>query len=195
MFLRISDKINEIGADEVGRGPGAGPVVAAAVLLPPDWNDARIRDSKKLSEKVRKDMDSEIRRFALAIGIGEASPEEVDSLNILNATFLAMERALQEIEKQGILIEHLVIDGNSFKTHRNVPYDTLVKGDDKHLSVAAASIIAKVHRDNLMQKLHEQFPQYGWKTNMGYLSKAHIDAIKSQGITPYHRMSFVRKFI
>lgn len=192
---RISRFLHEVGIDEVGRGPGAGPVVAAAVILPPVYQNEKIKDSKALSARVRDSLDSVIKTSALAWGIGEASAAEVDELNILNATFLAMERALQDIEKKGVSPEFLVVDGNIFRTERNTPYELLVKGDQKHLSIAAASILAKNYRDSLMKELAKSHPGYGWESNMGYLSSAHISALKECGVTPYHRKSFLGKIL
>jgi ribonuclease HII len=192
---RISEFINEVGVDEVGRGPGAGPVVAAAVCFPPEYQNEKIKDSKALSARVRDSLDSEIKSSALGWGIGEASAAEVDDLNILNATFLAMERALQEIESKGLKIEFLAIDGNIFRTGRSTPYELIVKGDQKHLAIAAASILAKNYRDSLMGDLSKLYPLYGWESNMGYLSRGHISALKEHGISPYHRKSFLGKII
>lgn len=192
---RITDFLYETGIDEVGRGPGAGPVVAAAVIFPSDYSNPDIRDSKALSERQRMSLDEEIKQKAIAWGIGEASPEEIDTLNIANATFLAMERALIKLEESGIIANCLIVDGNSFKTDRKLPLSLLVKGDQKLLSIAGASIIAKNYRDSLMKEKALEYPGYGWETNMGYLSKTHIQAIKDLGVTPLHRKSFLRKIL
>jgi ribonuclease HII len=192
---RITEFLYETGIDEVGRGPGAGPVVAAAVIFPSGYSNPAIRDSKTLSEKQRLNLDLEIKQSAIAWGIGEATPEEIDTLNIANATFLAMERALVNLEKSGFFPDCLVVDGNTFKTERKVPLTLLVKGDQKLLSIAGASIIAKNYRDTMMKEIAKVYTGYGWETNMGYLSGAHIRAIKELGVTPLHRKSFLRKIL
>lgn len=177
----------EAGCDEAGRGCLAGPVVAAAVILPKDYSHAVLNDSKQLNETQRNQLKTEIIRDAIAYGIGLASPEEIDEINILNASFLAMNRAIDQLHKTP---EMLLIDGNRFKTKLDIPFECIIKGDGKYLSIAAASILAKTYRDELMKDLSEKYVGYGWKTNVGYPTPAHRKAIEKLGITPYHRKSF-----
>jgi ribonuclease HII len=182
----------EAGCDEAGRGCLAGAVFAAAVVLPSDFVSEELNDSKQLSEKQRLAFRLIIEREALAWAIGIVFPEEIDRINILNASFLAMHRAL---DKLNILPQHLLIDGNSFKPYKNIPYTTIVKGDAKYLSIAAASILAKTYRDEYMLRLHEEFPNYDWSNNKGYPTKKHRSAIRHSGVTPYHRKSFTSNFL
>ncbi len=177
----------EAGCDEAGRGCLAGPVVAAAVILPSDYKHSFLNDSKQLTEKKRVEIKGDIVKDAIAWGVGVASPGEIDEINILNASYLAMHRA---IEKLKVLPELLLIDGNRFKPFNEIPYECIIKGDGKFLSIAAASILAKTYRDDLMRQLAIQFPGYGWETNVGYPTRAHRDGIKKKGSTPHHRMSF-----
>lgn len=177
----------EAGCDEAGRGCLAGAVFAAAVILPPNFICEELNDSKQLSEKQRDALRPLIEKNALAWGVGIVSPAEIDEINILNASFLAMHRAIDQLS---ILPEHLLIDGNRFKKYKNIPHTTVVKGDGKYLSIAAASILAKTHRDAYMQRLHTEFPHYDWNKNKGYPTKKHRQGIKELGATPYHRMSF-----
>lgn len=177
----------EAGCDEVGRGCLCGPVVAAAVILPPDYANEFINDSKKLSKSNRNNLIEEIKTSALAWSIAEASVEEIDSINILHASFLAMSRA---VEGLNIKPEHLLIDGNRFKSNLNIPFSCIVKGDSHFASIAAASILAKVYRDDLMEKMAEIYPGYGWEKNVGYPTKAHREGIIKLGLTPIHRKSF-----
>ncbi|MDG1276287.1 MAG: ribonuclease HII [Algoriphagus sp.] len=177
----------EAGCDEVGRGCLAGPVVAAAVILPSDYSNHWINDSKKLGKKQREDLISEIKEMAVAWEIAEASVAEIDKINILNASFLAMTRAIQNLGKKP---EHLLIDGNRFRSQLTIPYTCVIKGDGKYASIAAASILAKVYRDNMMEKLAEEFPYYGWERNAGYPTKAHREGIKNHGDCIWHRKSF-----
>jgi ribonuclease HII len=181
-----SEKI-EARCDEAGRGCLAGPVVAAAVILPKDYKHKALNDSKQLSEKKRQSLKEDILRDAIAWGIGLCSPKEIDEINILNASYLAMHRA---IEKLVVPPEFLLIDGNRFKPYKEIPFECIVKGDGKYLSIAAASILAKTYRDELMRKLAEEFPGYGWETNVGYPTKAHRIGLREKGSTPYHRLSF-----
>jgi len=181
-----SEKI-EAGCDEAGRGCLAGPVVAAAVILPKDYKHKALNDSKQLSEKKRQSLKEDILRDAIAWGIGLCSPKEIDEINILNASYLAMHRA---IEKLVVPPEFLLIDGNRFKPYKEIPFECIVKGDGKYLSIAAASILAKTYRDELMRKLAEEFPGYGWETNVGYPTEAHRVGLREKGSTPYHRLSF-----
>jgi ribonuclease HII len=181
-----SDRI-EAGCDEVGRGCLSGPVVAAAVILPGDYANEFINDSKKLSKSNRNSLVEEIKSTAIAWAIAEASVEEIDRINILNASFLAMTRA---VEKLGQRPDHLLIDGNRFKTSLSIPYSCIVKGDSKFASIAAASILAKVYRDGLMEKMALEYPGYGWEKNAGYPTKTHRKGIIKLGLTPIHRKSF-----
>lgn len=177
----------EAGCDEVGRGCLCGPVVAAAVILPPGYANKWIKDSKKLNRSDRENLVAEITEIASSWAIAEASVEEIDQINILNASFLAMERA---INKLSLSPDHLLIDGNRFRSNLTIPYDCIVKGDGKFVSIAAASILAKVHRDKYMEKLAEEFPGYGWEKNVGYPTGAHREAIRRNGPTPWHRKTF-----
>ena len=177
----------EAGCDEVGRGCLAGPVVAAAVILPKHFKQNLLNDSKKIPRSKRELLKTEIENEALAYGIGEVSPKEIDKINILCASFLAMQRA---IDKLKIEPELLLIDGNRYAPHNSVPYQCIVKGDSKFLSIAAASILAKVYRDQLMRGLDKRYPHYGWDTNVGYPTINHRQGIQRQGITPYHRKTF-----
>lgn len=177
----------EAGCDEVGRGCLAGPVVAAAVILPKGYQHELLNDSKQLTKEDRLALQSDIVRDALAWAVAEVSNEEIDEINILNASFKAMHLALDKLPMQP---EFLLIDGNRFKPYRDVKFECVIKGDGKYLSIAAASVLAKNYRDELMAKLSEEFPGYGWHTNVGYPTIQHRDGIRELGITPYHRKSF-----
>lgn len=177
----------EAGIDEVGRGCGAGPVVAAAVILPPNAVIPGLRDSKKLTASRRKALSENIREMALDYAIGLASVEEIDRINILEATYLAMTRAIVQLK---IKPDLLIIDGNRFKNQTGIDHRTVIGGDDKVLSVAAASVLAKTWRDAYMEELHIKFPQYDWINNKGYLSARHRQACFTYGLTPHHRKSF-----
>ncbi|PRY13130.1 RNase HII [Pontibacter ummariensis] len=177
----------EAGVDEVGRGCLAGPVVAAAVVLPADYRHGLLNDSKKLTRAQRELLREDIFKDAVAWAIGEASPAEIDSVNILNATYLAMHRALDLLQKQP---EYLLVDGNRFKPYRDLPYACMVKGDGRYLSIAAASVLAKTYRDDLMGKLGLDYPHYGWENNAGYPTKQHREGIMQHGVTAHHRQSF-----
>ncbi|RKQ51645.1 RNase HII [Roseivirga pacifica] len=181
-----SEKI-EAGCDEAGRGPLAGPVVAAAVILPDGYEHELLNDSKKLSQKKLDLLEEEIKKNALAYHVIEVSPEEIDEVNILNASFLAMHRAIEQLTTTP---ELLLIDGNKFKPYKDIPHECIVKGDGKYMSIAAASILAKTHRDRVMRQAAQQYPGYGWEKNVGYPTKQHREAIKKIGITPLHRKSF-----
>ena len=176
----------EAGCDEAGRGCLAGPVFAAAVILPPDFHNDLLNDSKQLTERQRYSLREVIEREAVAWAVAECSPEEINKLNILRCSILAMQRA---VEKLSVKPEHLIIDGNRWYTYP-IPADTVVKGDATYMSIAAASILAKTYRDDRMKALAKEFPQYGWDKNVGYPSKAHRDAIRQYGPTPHHRMTF-----
>ena len=177
----------EAGCDEAGRGCLAGPVFAAAVILPSDFENEMLNDSKKLSEKKRYLLRECIEQEALAWEVGIVTPEEIDQINILNASFLAMHRAIDQLKLDP---EHLLIDGNRFNPHEKYDHTCVIKGDGKYLSIAAASILAKTYRDDYMMKIHEEFPVYDWKGNKGYPTKKHRLAIREHGITDYHRKTF-----
>ncbi len=177
----------EAGCDEAGRGPLAGPVVAAAVILPDDYSNPRLNDSKQLSERQRDSLRTEIERDAAAWAVAVVDPDEIDRLNILHASTHAMCLAVQQLKFKP---EFLLIDGNRFYNETNIPYECIVKGDTKYMSIAAASILAKTHRDELMLRLHNEYPQYGWDRNKGYPTLEHFNAIEQYGPTPYHRRSF-----
>ena len=177
----------EAGCDEAGRGCLAGSVYAAAVILPPDYHNERLNDSKKLTARQRYALRQDIERDAVAWAVGVVTPQEIDQINILNASILAMHRALDQLQ---VRPEAIIVDGNRFKPYRDLPYTTIVKGDGKYLSIAAASILAKTYRDDYMDRLAEDYPQYDWKSNKGYPTKKHRQAIRECGITPFHRRSF-----
>lgn len=183
----------EAGCDEAGRGCLAGPVFAAAVILPPDISERNtalaqaLNDSKQLTEKRREALRGVIEQEALAWAVVAVDNQEIDKLNILRSSITAMHRALDKLELRP---EHIIVDGNRFYTYAETPYTTIVKGDGKYMSIAAASILAKTHRDEYMQQIHVQYPQYGWNRNKGYPSAAHRAAIRQYGPTPYHRMTF-----
>ena len=177
----------EAGIDEVGRGCLAGPVVAAAVILPEDFDLPGLTDSKQLTAHRREYYDLTIREKAIAVSVGSATVEEIDRLNILGATFLAMERAIEGLEPHP---EYLLIDGNRFRSHLEIPYETIIGGDGRVAPIAAASIVAKVYRDRLMARLAEKYPEYHWERNAGYGTAAHLAAIRSHGLTPHHRRTF-----
>ena len=181
------DGLVEAGCDEAGRGCLAGSVYAAAVILPPDYRNDALNDSKQLSAKSRNRLREEIERDAVAWAVGIVTPEEIDRINILNASILAMHRALDALK---VRPEAVIVDGNRFKPYAGLPYSTIVKGDGKYLAIAAASILAKTYRDDYMDKLAEQYPQYDWQSNKGYPTKKHRNAIKTFGITPFHRLTF-----
>lgn len=177
----------EAGCDEAGRGPLAGPVFAAAVILPEDFHHPLLNDSKKMTEKARENLRPIIEREALAWAVEEVSAEEIDSINILNASIIGMQRAVRRLSLKP---EFLLIDGNRFKPFDDYAYQCVVKGDAKFASIAAASVLAKTYRDEYMRKLALEYPQYGWERNMGYPTKEHVEAIIKYGYTPHHRKSF-----
>lgn len=177
----------EAGCDEAGRGCLAGSVFAAAVIFPPDYSNSELNDSKQLSARKRYALRDIICRDALAWAVASVEPEEIDRINILNASILAMHRALDRLTLRP---GYVIVDGNRFKPYGEVPHTTIVKGDGKYLSIAAASILAKTCRDDYMLRLHEQYPWYGWDRNAGYPTKLHREGILSHGLTPYHRRSF-----
>jgi ribonuclease HII len=183
----LNEGLIEAGCDEAGRGCLAGPVVAAAVILPPDFHHEVLTDSKQLSEKQRIALKEDVKSAAIAWAIGWCSPEEIDKINILNASFMAMHRAVEQLKK---VPEHLLIDGNRFKKYKELPHNCIIKGDSLYYSIAAASILAKTYRDEWMERLGDEFPVYQWAKNKGYPTADHRDAIRAHGITPYHRKSF-----
>ena len=177
----------EAGCDEAGRGCLAGSVYAAAVIFAPDYHNEELNDSKQLTAKRRYALRQIIERDALAWAVGIVTPEEIDHINILNASILAMHRALDQLTLRP---EFVIVDGNRFKPYHEVPYATIVKGDGKYLSIAAASLLAKTYRDDYMHELHQQYPYYGWDHNAGYPTKQHREGIALHGLTPYHRRTF-----
>ena len=195
VYLKCSDMLLnkfyegkiEAGCDEAGRGCLAGSVYAAAVILPEGYQNELLNDSKQLSEKKRYQLREIIERDAVVWAVGIVTPEEIDKINILNASILAMHRALDQLK---VRPEAIIVDGNRFKKYQNIPHTTIVKGDGKYLAIAAASILAKTYRDDYMNRLAEEYPQYDWLSNKGYPTKKHREAIKQYGITPYHRKSY-----
>jgi len=187
LFSSHTPDLIEAGLDEAGRGCLAGPVVAAFVILPKDYHHKYLNDSKMLSKKKRQQLRLEIEQSALAFGIGEVCNKEIDRINILNATFLAMHKALDQSK---ITPELLLIDGNRFKSYKSIPHNCIIGGDGKYLSIAAASILAKTYRDDLMEELSIIYPHYGWNHNAAYATKKHRDSILCHGLSPYHRMTF-----
>ena len=177
----------EAGCDEAGRGCLAGSVYAAAVILPENYQNELLNDSKQLTEKRRYQLREIIEHDAVAWAVGIVTPEEIDKINILNASILAMHRALDQLK---VRPEAIIVDGNRFKKYQHLLHTTIVKGDGKYLSIAAASILAKTYRDDYMNQLAEEYPQYDWLSNKGYPTKKHRDAIRQYGITPYHRKSY-----
>lgn len=185
--LSLNPELVEAGCDEAGRGCLAGPVFAAAVILPKDFVCEELNDSKQLSEKKRYELRNYLETHALAWAIGIVDNEEIDKINILNASFLAMHRAIDALK---IAPQHLLIDGNRFNKYKETPHTCVIKGDGKFLPIAAASVLAKTYRDDYMAKINQEFPQYDWSKNKGYPTKKHRSAIEEYGATKYHRMSF-----
>ncbi|WP_347924408.1 ribonuclease HII [Pontimicrobium sp. SW4] len=185
--LKYSKFEFECGTDEAGRGCLAGPVTAAAVILPLDFENSILNDSKQLSHKKRDLLKSIIETSAINFGVAHVFEKEIDNINILNASILAMHKS---IKKLSTTTEFIAVDGNRFKPFKNIPYKTIIKGDGKYLNIAAASVLAKTYRDAYMLKIHEEFPMYNWKQNKGYPTIEHREAIKKYGITKYHRKSF-----
>lgn len=181
----------EAGCDEAGRGPLAGPVTAAAVILPPEWNHPLLNDSKKMSEKSRNLLRKIIEKEAVAWAVEMVMPDEIDRINILNASFAAMSRA---VEKLSIKPQLLLIDGNRFRSNLNIPYQCIVKGDATFTSIAAASVLAKTYRDEYMMRIADEYPVYNWKQNKGYPTREHREAVLRHGLSPYHRVSFNHSF-
>lgn len=187
LLTYYKENVVEAGCDEAGRGCLAGPVFAAAVVLPADFQNDLLNDSKQLTEKQRYSLRPIIEEQAIAWAVGIVSAQEIDKINILNASFLAMHRALDQLT---VRPEHLIIDGNRFKPYDNLPYQCIVKGDGKYMSIAAASILAKTYRDDYMNSIAQDYPMYQWTKNKGYPTKAHRAAIKEFGPCEHHRMSF-----
>ncbi len=183
----MNSGVVEAGCDEAGRGCLAGAVYAAAVVLPPDFRNELLNDSKQLTEKQRYTLRPLIEESALAWAVGIVTPQEIDRINILNASFLAMHRAIEQLR---VVPQHLLIDGNRFKPYPGIAHTCVVKGDGKYEAIAAASVLAKTYRDDYMNELHEKYPMYDWKSNKGYPTKAHRAAIAQYGPSPYHRLSF-----
>ncbi len=187
LSLSYQNKLIEAGVDEAGRGCLAGPVFAGAVILPKKYKNKWINDSKKLNEKQRDELRLEIELKAISWGVGSCSHIEIDDINILRASHVAMHRAIESLQKKP---ELLLIDGNRFKPYPNIPHHCLVKGDATFASIAAASILAKTHRDEFMLKLHSRFPYYGWDKNKAYATRIHVEAIRKYGTCEFHRKSF-----
>lgn len=185
--LNFSGTILECGTDEAGRGCLAGPVTAAAVILPLTFENSILNDSKQLTEKKRELLRPIIEADALTFAFTHVYEEEIDSINILNASIIAMQRSILKLTPTP---EFIIVDGNRFKPLNTIPYETIIKGDGKFMSIAAASVLAKTYRDDYMNKIHEEFPMYNWKKNKGYPTKEHRDAIRKYGATKYHRKSF-----
>jgi ribonuclease HII len=187
LVLSSDPKLVEAGCDEAGRGCLAGPVVAGAVILPHNFRHPELNDSKKLSEKTRDLLRPIIEEVAVAWGVGVVWNEEIDKINILNASFLAMHRALDQLKTKP---QHILVDGNRFTSYLDIPHKCMIKGDGRFMNIAAASVLAKTHRDEMMLDLHTKYPGYGWESNKGYPTLKHREAIRLQGDTPYHRKSF-----
>lgn len=187
LALKLKKELVECGTDEAGRGCLAGPVTAAAVILPDNFSNKILNDSKQLSEKKRNELRPIIESEAIAFGVCHVFPNEIDEINILNASILAMHRAIAMLN---IEPEHIIADGNKFKPYKDIPYETVIKGDGKFLSIAAASVLAKTYRDEYMERIHMEFPEFNWKKNKGYPTQEHRNAIKKIGSTIYHRKSF-----
>ena len=187
LLINHSNYSLECGTDEAGRGCLAGPVTAAAVILPKEFKNSILNDSKQLSEKKRDILKPIIEAQAITFGVAHVFQEEIDSINILNASILAMHKSIDLLIKKP---QFIIVDGNKFKPYNDIPFETIIKGDGKYLSIAAASILAKTYRDLYMNTIHEEYPMYNWKQNKGYPTKEHRAAIRKYGITKYHRKSF-----
>lgn len=183
----FSNKILECGTDEAGRGCLAGPVTAAAIILPQTFNNQMINDSKQLNHRKRMLLKNEIENNAITFSVAHVFENEIDNINILNASINAMHNAISKLSKTP---EFIIVDGNKFKPYLDISYETIIKGDSKYMSIAAASILAKTYRDLYMAKIHQEYPMYNWNQNKGYPTKEHREAIKKYGITKYHRKSF-----
>ena len=187
LLVKFSDFFLECGTDEAGRGCLAGPVTAAAVILPDDFKSDLLNDSKQLSEKTREKLKPIIEDVAISFSVTHLEPKIIDEINILNASIKAMQESILKLEP---LPNYIIVDGNRFNPINNIPYSTIIKGDSKYMSIAAASVLAKTYRDEYMNKIHEEFPMYNWKQNKGYPTLEHREAIRKYGTTKYHRMSF-----
>ena len=187
LLKNYSNKVLECGTDEAGRGCLAGPVTAAAVILPQEFSNQFLTDSKQLSEKKRDLLKPIIESNALTFGVTHVFQQDIDTINILNASILAMHKSIDKLKP---VPKFIIVDGNRFKPYNSISFKTIIKGDSKYLSIAAASVLAKTYRDMYMSKIHEEFPMYNWKQNKGYPTKEHREAIKKYGITKYHRKSF-----
>ena len=185
--INYSGSILEAGTDEAGRGCLCGPVVAAAVILPIDFEHPFLNDSKQLTEKQRNLLRPYIEEHAIAFGVSFVDEKEVDAINVLQASITGMQRSIEQLNPQP---EFIIVDGNKFRNYKEIPHETIVKGDAKFMSIAAASVLAKTYRDAFMEKIHQEFPMYHWKQNKGYPTQQHRDAIREFGITKYHRKSF-----
>lgn len=187
LALKYQDNLIEAGTDEAGRGCLSGPVVAAAVILPDDFSHPLLNDSKQLSEKQRMQLRPFIEEHAIATGVSYIYQDKIDEINILQASILAMHKSIEQLS---ISPEFIIVDGNKFKPFKDIPHQTIVKGDAKFMSIAAASVLAKTYRDDFMEKIHKEFPDYAWDKNKGYPTKQHRAAIKEFGVTEHHRKSF-----
>ena len=187
MLKKRFKSLHEAGTDEAGRGCLAGPVTAAALILPPNFTDDILNDSKLLSEKKRIQLKPILEKAALSYGIAHVFPEKIDEINILNASILAMHKAIEQLKP---LPEFIIVDGNRFKPFKTIAHECIIKGDSKYMSIAGASVLAKTARDHYMEELHKEYPMYNWKQNKGYPTKEHREAIRKYGITKYHRKSF-----
>ena len=182
----LTNKKYECGTDEAGRGCLAGPVTAAAVILPKEFKNKWLNDSKQLTHSKRMSLRSVIEIEAISFGVAHIFPQKIDNINILNASILGMDKAIDELDN----VSYIAVDGNRFKAYANIPYQTVIKGDAKYLNIAAASVLAKTYRDEYMTQIHEEFPMYNWKQNKGYPTKEHRNAIRHYGPSKYHRKSF-----
>ncbi len=187
LTLQLHPNIIECGTDEAGRGCLAGPVTAAAIILPNDFSNDVLNDSKQLSEAKRKYLKPLLEDCCITYGVTHIFMEKIDEINILNASILAMQESITQLQPKP---EHIIVDGNKFKPYQNIPHTCVIKGDGKYLNIAAASVLAKTYRDEYMEKIHEEYPMYNWKKNKGYPTAEHRDAIRKYGITKYHRKSF-----
>ncbi len=184
------NELIEVGCDEAGRGCLAGPVYAAAVILPPGFKNKKLNDSKQLQRKDREELRAVIEREALAFAVASLDNHKIDEINILNASIMSMHLALDQLQQK---FQFIIVDGNRFKPYQNIPHQTIVEGDAKYMSIAAASILAKTYRDEFMEKLHEEYPVYDWKSNKGYATQHHRKTVIEMGNSPYHRRTFILK--
>jgi ribonuclease HII len=187
LALKYQEKLLEVGTDEAGRGCLSGPVVAAAVILPDDFKHSLLNDSKQLTEKQRQELRPYIEKYAISWAVTYVYQEKIDKINILQSSILAMHQSIEELK---VTPEFIIVDGNKFNPFKDIPHKTIVKGDAKFMSIAAASVLAKTYRDDYMEKIHTEFPEYNWKQNKGYPTKQHRAAIREHGITSHHRKSF-----